>query len=173
MLVRHMPPQERSRISVSTKAAQGPSPLINICGPMQKSTTVCSTLQPINDTKLRSILGHRYTCVQIECIMGTDGALKYFPTWTALQHHIRTVHPPTCSHVSCNGRVFTSQKGLRAHQKLHQQRDFENQIEATVVYSGDENEDDSRPAKKRRGGEIGRDWKCDISDCGKDFKSVS
>lgn len=29
------------------------------------------------------------------------------------------------------------------------------------------------PWKRRRGGEIGRDWKCDVDDCDKDFKSVS
>lgn len=28
------------------------------------------------------------------------------------------------------------------------------------------------PRKKRRGGEAGRDWKCEVDDCGKDFKSV-
>lgn len=27
------------------------------------------------------------------------------------------------------------------------------------------------PWKRRRGGEIGRDWKCDVDDCDKDFKS--
>jgi hypothetical protein len=28
------------------------------------------------------------------------------------------------------------------------------------------------PKKKRRGGEMGRDWKCKVDQCGKDFKSV-
>lgn len=47
--------------------------------------------------------------------------------------------------------------------------------------AGDGNETDGergvtsedRPRKKRRGGEMGRDWKCDIEGCEKDFKSVS
>lgn len=37
----------------------------------------------------------------------------------------------------------------------------------------DEADVDDRPAKRaRRGGELGRDWKCDFEDCDKDFKSV-
>lgn len=44
-------------------------------------------------------------------------------------------------------------------------RDVEAQLNIQV--------DDGPPRKKRRGGDIGRDWKCDYDDCGKDFKSVS
>ncbi|KAF6760174.1 transcription factor iiia [Ephemerocybe angulata] len=99
----------------------------------------------------------RYTCVQGTCLVQSGDEPKYFPTWTALQHHIRTAHPPSCNHPSCNGRVFASHKGLRSHQKLHDQRD---------------DDTDDRPAKKpRRGGDLGRDWKCEFEDCDKDFKS--
>lgn len=96
----------------------------------------------------------------------------FFQTWTALQHHIRSSHPPSCTHPSCNGRVFTTQKGLRAHQKLHEQRDLEAELDNVAADSEQDDEDTELPAKKkRRGGELGRDWKCDVDGCGKDFKS--
>lgn len=113
----------------------------------------------------------RYTCVHLTCLPSPTELPTYFPTWTALQHHIRTAHPPTCSHASCDGRIFSSQKGLRAHQKLHEQRDLEIEINSAM---GSDNDDanEEPPRKKRRGGEIGRDWKCEMAGCGKDFKSV-
>ena len=40
------------------------------------------------------------------------------------------------------------------------------------VRIADENEAVEPPRKRRRGGEIGRDWKCDVDGCDKDFKSV-
>jgi general transcription factor IIIA len=30
----------------------------------------------------------------------------------------------------------------------------------------------ARPKKRRRGGEMDGDWKCEVEGCGKDFKSV-
>ena len=95
--------------------------------------------------------------------------LAFYPTWTALQHHIRTIHPPTCSREECSGRNFSSQKGLRAHLKLHEQRDLENELDEHEDASSEE---DRPPRKRRRGGELGRDWKCEVEGCAKDFKSV-
>jgi len=90
----------------------------------------------------------------------------FYPTWTALQHHIRTSHPPVCPHEECVGRVFSSHKGLRAHLKLHEERALEDAL------SGHESlEEDALPRKRRRGGELGRDWKCEVEGCIKDFKS--
>ncbi|TFK62256.1 transcription factor iiia [Pluteus cervinus] len=109
----------------------------------------------------------RYTCIQPACLASADHSLIYFATWTALQHHLRTVHPPTCTHPSCNNRVFASQKGLRAHQKLHEQNDIDAEVHRAVAISDSE----EPPLKRRRGGEIGRDWKCEVEGCGKDFKS--
>jgi len=37
--------------------------------------------------------------------------------------------------------------------------------------TADQSESDHRPRKRRRGGEVGRDWACDVPGCGKDFKS--
>jgi len=107
----------------------------------------------------------RYTCVNATCRVRPESA--FYPTWTALQHHIRTMHPPTCPHEECAGRTFSAQKGLRAHLRLHEQRAIEEHEHASS-----EEEDEALPRKRRRGGEIGRDWNCDVEGCTKDFKSV-
>lgn len=111
----------------------------------------------------------RYTCANSTCIAANGGTIKFYPTWTALQHHNRTEHPPTCLQPPCHGRIFSSQKGLRAHQKIHEQQATEAEIDAAM---NTEDADDERPRKKRRGGEVGRDWKCDVDGCTKDFKSA-
>lgn len=114
----------------------------------------------------------RYTCAHPSC-----ASRHYFSTWTELQSHNRTTHPATCPYESCKGKTFAQQKGLKAHLKLHEQRDLElalhnhldGEHDADVEDSGAE---DTRSAKRRRGGEVGRDWKCTMDDCTKDFKSV-
>ncbi|KAH9971433.1 hypothetical protein BGW80DRAFT_1322403 [Lactifluus volemus] len=103
----------------------------------------------------------RYTCVNAVCRTAPESA--FYPTWTALQHHIRTAHPPRCPHEDCTGRTFSSQKGLCAHLKLHEEKAIED--------GNSDEEEDTLPRKRRRGGEIGRDWKCEVEGCGKDFKS--
>ncbi|KAF8070415.1 hypothetical protein FPV67DRAFT_1018750 [Lyophyllum atratum] len=113
----------------------------------------------------------RYTCVHATCLPDSEGTPTYYPTWTALQHHIRTAHPPMCTHVSCKQRTFTSQKGLRAHQKLHEQRELEQEMDAVVDSDACDADTAQPPRKRRRGGEIGRDWKCDANGCEKEFKS--
>ncbi|KAI0932343.1 hypothetical protein AcW2_001001 [Taiwanofungus camphoratus] len=113
----------------------------------------------------------RYTCVHQTCLPATNQPATYYPTWSALQHHMRTAHPPICPHPSCNGKTFTAQKGLRAHLKLHAERDLETQLEKAVAESADEDEEEERPLKRRRGGEVGRDWICQEAGCSKDFKS--
>ena len=114
----------------------------------------------------------RYTCVHLACLPSPNHTPTYFPTWTALQHHNRTIHPPACSYPSCQGRTFSSQKGLRAHQKLHEQHNLEKEMGAGVISEGDDVPDVEPGLKRRRGGEFGRDWKCNEDGCEKDFKSV-
>ncbi|KIM53173.1 hypothetical protein SCLCIDRAFT_139502 [Scleroderma citrinum Foug A] len=116
---------------------------------------------------LKSHEDKRYTCSHPNCLPTTSSDPVYFGTWTALQSHIRTTHPPTCIHASCNSRTFASLHNLRAHLKLHEQRE----AEALRQGGGESDGELSRARKRRRGGELGRDWKCDYSNCGKDFKS--
>ena len=97
---------------------------------------------------------------------GENVAQTFFSTWSALQSHIRINHPPTCLYPSCNGRTFATQGNLRAHIKLHDEREAELQLDTT------EKNDDEPLRKKRRGGDQGRDWQCDVLGCDKDFKSV-
>ena len=109
----------------------------------------------------------RYVCTHLNC----SSALQYFPTWSALQAHNRATHPATCPYTSCNGKTFSQQKGLRAHLKLHEQREVEEALQGHIVEL--DVIDEQQPLKRRRGGEIGRDWKCDEDGCTKAFKSVS
>ncbi|KIK90842.1 hypothetical protein PAXRUDRAFT_662159 [Paxillus rubicundulus Ve08.2h10] len=116
----------------------------------------------------------RYTCSHVDCLPGPNKGPVFFVTWTTLQAHIRNDHPPTCMHPSCAGRTFASQHNLRAHQKLHEQQEVETLLRNDVNDStpGDVTDSECRqPLKRRRGGELCRDWKCDFAGCEKDFKS--
>ena len=77
------------------------------------------------------------------------------------------MHPPTCPYEQCAGRTFSAQKSLRAHLKLHEQRAIEEH-----EHTSSEEDGEVIPRKRRRGGEVGRDWKCEVEGCTKDFKSV-
>ncbi|KAJ2916336.1 hypothetical protein MD484_g4116, partial [Candolleomyces efflorescens] len=68
-----------------------------------------------------------------------------------------------------NGRIFASHKGLKSHQKLHDQQEVEDELRSSLRLGI--NEDEPPFKKPRRGGDIGRDWKCDAEGCNKDFKS--
>ena len=89
---------------------------------------------------------------------------------------MRTAHPPTCPHPACAGKTFSAQKGLRAHLKIHAERELEAALEqhcgVTQEDGGEDGSEDGRPRKRRRGGEVGRDWVCEHPGCAKDFKSV-
>ncbi|KAF8141285.1 hypothetical protein EV363DRAFT_1425422 [Boletus edulis] len=86
----------------------------------------------------------RYTCSHLRCLPAPDKDPA----------HTRKDHPPTCIHPKCNGRTKLKNTGLTAP---------ENATDAEA----------SQPRKRRRGGELGRDWICDFAGCGKDFKSKS
>lgn len=111
---------------------------------------------------------HRYRCTHPTCIQ--NGGSKHFRTWTQLQAHTRETHPPTCPYPSCKGKTFTQQKGLRSHLKIHEQREIEDQLKASAGFDADDEGEGA--TKRRRGGEIGRDWQCTEPNCDKAFKSV-
>ena len=80
-----------------------------------------------------------------------------------------------CPYPQCQSKAFTQQKGLKAHLKLHEEREDEERIDRVLEDEDDDGEghkDGEMPKQKRRGGEYGRDWKCQVEDCDKDFKSV-
>lgn len=55
--------------------------------------------------------------------------------------------------------------------KIHEQRNVEVELQAALAENTLDS-DSELPKKRRRGGEVGRDWICDVPGCDKDFKSV-
>lgn len=105
---------------------------------------------------------NRYSCSHQSCLMVPS--LPFFSTWSKLQAHMRSAHPPTCPFSGCHGKRFSQQKGLKAHLKIH---------EGEHLNGGEGADEDDEPAvKKKRGGGHGRNWICDFEGCIKDFKSV-
>lgn len=62
-----------------------------------------------------------YACAHASCINKAEGA-PVFNTWSALQAHIKSDHPPTCPHASCRGQRFSTTSHLRRHlSTVHQE----------------------------------------------------
>ena len=160
----------QSRTLAKQRGVTNHSRRIRSCASTQKSTKVTQRLILRSSRfTIYFATGNRYACIEPTCTSGSpaDSASPlYFPNWTALQAHIRERHPPTCQNPECNGRTFATQKGLKGHLKVHEEREIEAALEDAVG-------EDGRPKKKRRGGEIGRDWACNVDECVKSFKSVS
>lgn len=111
------------------------------------------------------VIAGRYLCVHPSC--AENSTPLHFSKWTSLQQHIRSAHPPTCPHLQCNGRTFASRTGLRSHLKLHDEKEIE------VILTGkNDGRTEVGSVKRKRGGDIGRDWACDMHNCPKAFKSV-
>jgi general transcription factor IIIA len=70
-----------------------------------------------------------------------------------------------CPYPECNGRTFSASKNLKAHLKVHENKEAEALLQQQDADAG-------RPTKRRRGGEVGRDWECTEKGCDKTFKSV-
>lgn len=113
----------------------------------------------------------RYTCCQPVCLQNTGNNRPHFRTWSDLQAHNRLAHPATCPYLSCNGRTFNSHKNLRGHLKVHEEREADEELRSDS--DADDEGERNLDLKRRRDGKSGRDWKCDVKGCGKDFKSVS
>ena len=157
--------QVQSLLYAGIMVVKNPLIRLSIYGPTRRFMTVRVGTSAFVHACLEHVVDKRYTCVHINCV----GGATFFSTWSALQSHIRINHPPACMHPSCNGRTFATQGNLRAHIKLHDERDAELQLEATQHLG----QNDGEPLKKkRRGGDQGRDWLCDVLGCDKDFKSV-
>ncbi|KAM0786429.1 hypothetical protein ACM66B_001893 [Microbotryomycetes sp. NB124-2] len=56
----------------------------------------------------------RYLCAHPNCLDKPLDARR-FGTWSALQKHTKDDHPPTCPHEECQGKTFTTSRGLRKH----------------------------------------------------------
>lgn len=62
-----------------------------------------------------------------------------FPTWSALQAHMKEVHPPTCPWPGC-GKQFQRQDNLRAHYRRHENRKLRLEMEAKMAEGNREDE---------------------------------
>lgn len=74
----------------------------------------------------------KYMC----CLQHQHGveAILYFPTWTELQAHHKTCHPPLCTWQGCN-KTFANAHNLKVHMKRHRSKESE------AISSGEEDEE--------------------------------
>ncbi|GAA5994458.1 hypothetical protein JCM5350_007042 [Sporobolomyces pararoseus] len=61
----------------------------------------------------------RYVCLHPDCA-ALPLAERQFPLWSLLQKHAKTAHPPTCPYPICNGKTFTTPRGLKNHLAIHE-----------------------------------------------------
>ncbi|GAA6003772.1 hypothetical protein JCM10207_003591 [Rhodosporidiobolus poonsookiae] len=89
----------------------------------------------------------RYVCLHPACASLPQSS-RQFGTWTLLQRHTKSAHPPTCPYPECAGRTFTNRRGLRGHLALHE----EDSKEALGAASGTatEGEDGQKKSSRKR-----------------------
>ncbi|KDE06418.1 hypothetical protein MVLG_03324 [Microbotryum lychnidis-dioicae p1A1 Lamole] len=56
----------------------------------------------------------RYLCIHRDC-SSLSLSQRQHTTWSALQKHTKTVHPPRCHYPECDNKTFTTNRGLRNH----------------------------------------------------------
>ncbi|SCZ87852.1 BZ3500_MvSof-1268-A1-R1_Chr2-3g05320 [Microbotryum saponariae] len=59
-------------------------------------------------------LASRYLCIHRDC-SSLRLSQRQHATWSALQKHTKTVHPPRCHYPECDNKTFTTNRGLRNH----------------------------------------------------------
>lgn len=137
----------------------------------------------------RLILATRYTCSH----PAHEDDFPSFPTWSALQAHVRAEHAPTCPHRECHGRTFKSAQRLKEHLKVHAEREIDLGTQVIdedlpdVLLDG-EGEISGKRKRRRKSeaakegglklrridsGSAGKEWVCEQEGCEKSFKTVS
>ncbi|CBQ67530.1 related to Zinc finger protein [Sporisorium reilianum SRZ2] len=110
----------------------------------------CGKLFPTNSKRKTHYRTHeqgRYTCSmdhsQPQQANQSDGPIHSmiytFPTWSALQAHMKEAHPPICPWPGC-GKQFQRQDNLRAHYRRHEDRKLRLEMEAKLLEGSHENE---------------------------------
>ncbi|KAL8276893.1 hypothetical protein RQP46_010721 [Phenoliferia psychrophenolica] len=64
----------------------------------------------------------RYLCAHPACTV-LPLPSRQFSNWSALQKHTKSVHPPTCPHPECEGKTFTTARGLKWHLEVHDRKE--------------------------------------------------
>ncbi|PWN19854.1 hypothetical protein BCV69DRAFT_283958 [Microstroma glucosiphilum] len=99
----------------------------------------CTKRFPTNSKRKSHFKTHaedRYTCAlphptSSEALAPTPAPsrstpeLLTFPTWSALQSHMREAHPPACHYAACNGKVFKNRENLKMHLRRHEEKEHE------------------------------------------------
>ncbi|CAO1615580.1 unnamed protein product [Sympodiomycopsis kandeliae] len=106
-----------------------------------------------------------------------------FPTWSALQSHMKSVHPPTCPYPLCNGKVFKNKENLKLHIRRHQDKEAEmcrnnkdkgqDDEDAENFHLDDDDDDDAEEQSGLH--DAIRSFQCDYEadgQCTKKFKSL-
>lgn len=127
----------------ASDAEQSPSALPFVCPHPGCGKRFASNSK--RKTHARTHQDGRYTCTMQHAQPqrqenGEQASLVYrFPTWSALQAHMKEAHPPVCPWPGC-GRVFQRQDNLRAHYRRHENRKLRLELEAKVLEGSHEAE---------------------------------
>lgn len=90
---------------------------------------------------------------------------RQFGTWTLLQRHNKTVHPPACHHPECDGRVFANSRSLRNHLSLHERDEKEARGEVVL--------DENGKKKRRRRNKKRKSSSSDVDEAGAALEGVA
>ncbi|CAO1636829.1 unnamed protein product [Parajaminaea phylloscopi] len=111
-----------------------------------------------------------------------DSGILRFATWSALQSHMREVHPPTCLHPDCKGKTFKRPENLRAHMKRHEHsraaREAQQDEDLSYAEESENEEDNEKNSSDRLGFNFQCNWSGagaeddDSHSCDKRFKSA-
>lgn len=119
----------------------------------------------------------RHTEAHYTCALHSQGVLT-FPTWSALQAHMREAHPPTCPYPACGGKKFKNRDNLKMHVRRHEQKEAELAEAPRDVESGIRWEE---PTPAQSTSAMMRSFRCDwqaspgentAKSCTKVFKSL-
>lgn len=65
------------------------------------------------------MIGAEEVATRYTCSHPSHAIHPSFPTWSALQSHLKSEHPPQCPHDECGGKTFKSAHKLKDHLKVH------------------------------------------------------
>ncbi|BGO94531.1 hypothetical protein NBRC10512_005042 [Rhodotorula toruloides] len=127
------------------------------CGKSFKQKTHLKSHEKTHDTS-------RYACMHPSCA-SLPAESRQFGTWTLLQRHNKTVHPPACHHPECDGRVFANSRSLRNHLSLHERDEKEARGEVVL--------DENGKKKRRRRNKKRKSSSSDVDEAGAALEGVA
>jgi hypothetical protein len=115
----------------TTRNSSSISSRTTVCVPSFSSDLIARFRLPLADHGLiLSLLLHLYHTILFSASRYTCAHPSHpspgesFPTWSHLQAHLKSAHPPTCPYPSCvNRKPFKSRKNLKAHLQVHKEHE--------------------------------------------------